>query len=622
MQKLISIIIPVYNVQYYIKKCLDSVISQTYKNLEIILVDDESPDECGKICDEYAEKDQRIKVIHKKNGGLSSARNAGLDICTGEYVTFIDSDDYINENYIEELNNMLEKNNVDISIANRYDVQDDKIEKSGYYLGFEKMMNSKELLTEFFYDRIPHEAWGKLYKKELFSSNKYQEGVRIFEDLKFIYELLLNKDLKIYCDTNKYLYYYRNRNDSLMKTNYDHHWKDELNFYEETYKKLDKEQQGEIAYVYAKMCVRNFDKIINDINLSDKQLLNEINELQRHLKIIKSQAYILNGKKNKLKLFMIRYMKILLPLYRKIKNIQMNKFLKSFNKYYEYQKNNNNRLYLIFNGPTTGNIGDHAILFGEEKVLEDRNINYFRVSAKEMTYFFNLNLDKKVSKKDYIFVTGGGNVGSLWRNEQERINKVLNDFRNNKIIIFPQTVYYHENEFGRMCLEIDKKYYDSCEDLTIYARDMKTFRLLDEKLKVKTELVKDMALNLNYKIDSKRKGIIFCIRNDKEKNIDSTQIEKLLKEVKEKYPNEKIKFMDTVKTNKKEYSYKNGKKEFKKIIKLFQKSKLVVTDRLHGMIMTVITDTPCIALNNTSGKVKGVYDTIKDDEVKVEFKEL
>lgn len=624
MQKLISVIIPVYNVQCYLNKCIDSVINQTYKNLEIILVDDESTDKCGEICDEYAKIDQRIKVIHKKNGGLSSARNAGLNACTGEYITFIDSDDYIDENYVEELDFILEKNNVDISIVNRYDVKDDKIEKNTHYTAIDKKINSKELLTEFFFDRIPHEAWAKLYKRDLFADVQYEEGVRIFEDLKYIYELLLNKELEIYCDTTKYLYYYRNRNDSLMKTTYDQHWRNEMNFYEKIFWKLEEEKRKELSYVYVNVCIRNFNKVLNETGLSNKQLLEEINEIQRHLKIIKSQAYFLNGKKNKIKIFIIRHMKWLIPIYRKLKNKEMYKFEKEFNKYTKFQEEKGKKLYIIFNGPTTGNIGDHAILFGEEKVLTDRDIKYFRVSAKEMLYFFDLNLNKKVSKEDYIFITGGGNIGSLWRNEQERINKVLHDFKHNKIIIFPETVYYHDNEFGRMCLELDKAYYDSCEDLTIYSRDMKTYDFLKNNLSIKTELIKDMALNLDYKnkdIPLKRKGIIFCIRNDKEKKLDSRQIKILIEEMKEKYPNEKIKFIDTVKTNKTEYGYKDGKKEFIKIIKLFQKSKIVVTDRLHGMIMAVITDTPCIALNNTSGKVKGVYDTIKDDKIKVEFRE-
>ena len=92
---LISVIVPIYNVEKYLDRCVDSIINQTYKNLEIILVDDGSPDNCPQMCDDYAKKDSRIKVVHKENGGLSDARNVGMEVATGEYVSFIDSDDYI-----------------------------------------------------------------------------------------------------------------------------------------------------------------------------------------------------------------------------------------------------------------------------------------------------------------------------------------------------------------------------------------------------------------------------------------------------------------------------------------------------------------------------------------------
>ena len=103
LQPLISVIVPCYNVEEYLPKCIESILNQTYRNLEILLVDDGSPDNCGRICDEYAAKDSRIRIIHKKNGGLSDARNAALDVMTGEYVTFIDSDDYVSDDYVEYL---------------------------------------------------------------------------------------------------------------------------------------------------------------------------------------------------------------------------------------------------------------------------------------------------------------------------------------------------------------------------------------------------------------------------------------------------------------------------------------------------------------------------------------
>ena len=109
MKPLISIIVPVYNVEAYLAKCVDSILAQTYTNLEIILVNDGSSDGCGRICDEYAKQDKRIKVIHKQNGGLSDARNVAIDVATGEFITFIDSDDYVTDDYIMTLYSLIEK---------------------------------------------------------------------------------------------------------------------------------------------------------------------------------------------------------------------------------------------------------------------------------------------------------------------------------------------------------------------------------------------------------------------------------------------------------------------------------------------------------------------------------
>ena len=114
MEKTISVIVPIYNVEKYLDRCLKSIINQTYKNLEIILIDDGSPDNCGTICDEYAKKDNRIKVVHKDNGGLVKARNTGLDIATGEYISFIDPDDWIELNMYEEMIKIADETNTDI----------------------------------------------------------------------------------------------------------------------------------------------------------------------------------------------------------------------------------------------------------------------------------------------------------------------------------------------------------------------------------------------------------------------------------------------------------------------------------------------------------------------------
>ena len=120
----VSIVVPIYNVEKYLEQCIDSIINQTLKDIEIILVDDGSPDNCPQICDDYAKKDSRIKVVHKKNGGLSSARNAGIEVATGDYIGFVDSDDYIELDMYEKMYSIAIENNVDFVMSDYYRVSD------------------------------------------------------------------------------------------------------------------------------------------------------------------------------------------------------------------------------------------------------------------------------------------------------------------------------------------------------------------------------------------------------------------------------------------------------------------------------------------------------------------
>lgn len=210
---LISIIIPVYKVEKYLEKCIQSVINQTYKNIQIILVDDGSPDNCGKICDEYAERDQRIEVIHKSNGGLSDARNKGLEIAKGEYIGFVDSDDYIEADMYEVLYNLLKQYNADVSICNFYTVSQEKIAIKNADNGI-KEYNRIEILKEILLDNnIQSYAWNKLYKKELFDEIKYPVGKK-YEDIGTTF-YLLEKCNKVVV-TGKPEYYYINRQDSIV----------------------------------------------------------------------------------------------------------------------------------------------------------------------------------------------------------------------------------------------------------------------------------------------------------------------------------------------------------------------------------------------------------------------
>ncbi len=182
---LITVIVPAYKVEAYLPICVESIISQTYKNIEIILVDDGSPDQCGVICDEYALKDNRIRVLHKENGGLSSARNAGMKVMKGKFVTFIDSDDYVSPYYVEHLFDALKKANADLAVSWFAEVNEgDKIDTSGKenLSGYEKLNQKQSLQHLLYQDGIETSAWGKLYKSDLIEGLWYPEG-KLYEDI-------------------------------------------------------------------------------------------------------------------------------------------------------------------------------------------------------------------------------------------------------------------------------------------------------------------------------------------------------------------------------------------------------------------------------------------------------
>ena len=262
---LISLIIPVYKVEKYLEKCIQSVINQTYENLQIILVDDGSPDNCGKICDEYAKKDHRIEVIHKSNGGLSDARNKGLEIAKGEYIGFVDSDDYIEADMYEVLYNLLKQYNADVSICNFYTVSQGKISIKNADNGINEY-NRIEILKEILLDKnIQSYAWNKLYKKELFDEIKYPIGKK-YEDIGTTF-YLLEKCNKVVV-TGKSEYYYINRQDSIVNnvtettiTDYIELIMQRYDYIEENIKELSSYNKD-----YLKRILKTAEKDINSLN--------------------------------------------------------------------------------------------------------------------------------------------------------------------------------------------------------------------------------------------------------------------------------------------------------------------------------------------------------------------
>ncbi len=300
----ISVIIPVYKVEEYLDRCVESVLCQTYKELEIWLVDDGSPDGCPEMCDEWAKKDSRIKVIHKKNGGLSDARNAALDVITGKYVCFVDSDDWISETALEDMYDALVSFDTEISMGNIYHV-DEKGNYTELFVPTDKklLLENDEILTVL---NRPN-ACGKLYCSELFKTVRYPVG-KLYEDV-FTWHKILSQVNKIVF-TGKINYYYLVRSDSIMHGEYNIRFTDIIDAIKERYEWLESIGQKELAldarlFIYSRVAVAHAH--LDKANPEHKKRLDEIDIIYNdcYKVLMKSKSI---GLKQKLRLWLLKYL--------------------------------------------------------------------------------------------------------------------------------------------------------------------------------------------------------------------------------------------------------------------------------------------------------------------------
>lgn len=294
MSKKISVVVPIYNVEQYLDKCVESLVNQTYKNLEIILVDDGSRDNSGKIADEWATKDNRIKVIHKKNGGLSDARNAGIKIATGEYIGFVDSDDWINYKMYEILMNNLGKYNADISVCAIKKVYEEEVVNENQILNKNIWMFTAEKALENLIDEgiLKQTVWNKLYKREIIDDIYFEFG-KIHEDEFWTYQIFGRCKSIVYTDDQ--LYYYLQRSGSIMNKPFSLQRLDglearnnRLKYIKEKFPKLQLQAKRSLFF----SCLYQYQSMINSSKVENKELC-----LQR----IKIYLYCVNFKINEKK---------------------------------------------------------------------------------------------------------------------------------------------------------------------------------------------------------------------------------------------------------------------------------------------------------------------------------
>lgn len=322
-EKKISIIIPIYNVEKYLPACVESILQQTYKNLEVILVDDGSPDQCPVICDELAQKDDRIRVIHQKNKGLSGARNTGIDNAQGDYLIFVDSDDTVEQTLVEELYTYAEKWNCAIVACGRnYIFEDGQIvckiarDESKVY-GFEEAMQEMNSFRLF-----DMSAWAKIYRKELFEDIRFPEG-KLSEDYYIMYKLFDKAQTIGY--VAKPLYNYLQRQSSISRNKKINHdfadaAKKQMEFLDEKYPQMS--VLGHTAYASANLTVYDF-YLKNGVKCPKDKLLEFKKAVRDNLVYIRKNKNISKAKRIQFELFdkcAVIY-KGVFVLYRKIRRV-------------------------------------------------------------------------------------------------------------------------------------------------------------------------------------------------------------------------------------------------------------------------------------------------------------
>lgn len=597
----VSVIVPIYNVAPYLKKCIDSILAQTYSNLEVILVDDGSTDESSDICDTYVALDCRVSVIHKSNGGLSSARNAGLDVAKGDYIAFIDSDDYIEPNMIEKLIAAILHEDAELAMCGVrcIDEYGDEVAFNSAPI-IDGVLTGKDIFEKVFLFQAVWfiTAWNRLYKSSLLQEYRFPEG-RLHEDEFAAHHIYDNCRKVVTISDPLYLYLQRTGSITSQKSlrNY-------IDIYEAMYDRyLFFEEKGKGYEKFAQIAARKMGWALRcAFSVAGYE---ENIELFKPLYKRTLLLLLRYGDLRAVKLFLYRHKKFIKSI---ISTLKVPLFTLTF-AFQVARTGRNPRIFLV-GTPEHGNLGDHAIVYAEKNFLTKLfpNMPLIEIGNSEYLNYADY-IARHIRSEDIIAIDGGGNLGTLWGNEDDKISNIISRFSHHKIIVFPQTCYYDDTDSGRERLARNREIYDGAKNLLITLRDKASYDFVKINFpRVKSAFIPDIVFSImNAPKNVSGSGVLLCMRKDKEK-ILCPDIHAALKEI-VKSSGMPAAVTDTlvdrrVTVSKREVELAQKWREF-------AKAGIVLTDRLHGMIFAAITGTPCIAFDNKSGKVKGGYEFIK-----------
>lgn len=635
--KKISIVVAVYNVESYLERCIQSILRQTYQNIEIILINDGSKDRSGEICEEYKKRDDRIVYIAQENQGLAQARNVGIANSTGEYMMFVDSDDWLEPDYCSGSCKDLEETNSDIVVFGYNMVQEDYTIMRRVCADSMCMVDSHGALELLIQNKIQNYAWNKIYKTYLFDTVSFPAGM-VWEDIGTTY-LLFDKAQKITI-TNRTLYNYLQRSGSItnapislksladiFKLRYE-----QALYLKETYPDIYEQAIELVADSALELCDRCINckenQYIKETKLCAKKFLDsnqeEIYRVKKNKVSRKMRLYyenyhsfevlfrVLNKKRSLAK----RLIQMTTPFTsvakrakRKLGEIKQTRKFKKNDMLYE--KFSNVRKCYFIGSPDHNNLGDVAIAVSTNDFLQSLLYGWSIIDITECEYWkVKYSIVRSITQNDMIVLAGGGNIGDEYSYIEKIRRDVMKSFKHNFICVFPQTMYFHNTLQGKKELRKTKRIYRAHNNLLLLAREKTTYETMCQLFgSGNVHLLPDIVLKLKVKqYQEDRKGCLLCLRNDREQVVTSRQREqlrsiciKLIQDVKE---------TDTCLPQPCERNVREEKVEQKLL--QFAQVEIVITDRLHGMVFAALTHTPCIVLPNYNFKVRGVYEWVKE----------
>ena len=630
-----SIIIPVYNVEPYLRQCIDSAIAQTCRSVRIILVDDGSTDSSGSICDEYSQLDPRITVIHKPNGGLSDARNAGLAQADTKYVYFLDSDDWIAPETIELLEGLAEQDSLDLIGFDAAVVLEEGCDtrKASYfatkssYPGVMKGYELYEALRRHGDYKAPVQLY--FYNREFLMNNSltFKKGI-IHEDELFTFAAMLSAQRAAHVPA--VLYKQRIRANSIMDKPLTPRNSDSmyaiLQEILQKYKHFRDNPDTRPAYdsgvkYLASSYTRRYLASFGSQNENGHR---QFTEMMRELRAAGFDASEYERRVKFRHLYSLKETIKKIPGLKRCKNSAKNlvrHFIPKLDdecrdilaRLKDTNTPNSKRIITLV-VPSHANRGDIAIALAQRKLLASRFPEHTLIEIPDqLCAQYPHLIIRRLNERDVLLTNGGGWFGSLWRHNQLEVVEIFRHFPNNRIVVMPQTVYYSGDEQGRNELAHDRKAFARFTDLHVFVRDRKSYDLIrrnDLYPNAKSiEHVPDMVCSLDYSelAAKERKGALVCLRPDIERVLELEEQNALYARLLREFGSLRFWSTNPAGDNAK---IRDWEQAVNGTLEAPAKCELLVTDRLHGMLFAAITGTPCVAFDNRTGKVHSVHEWI------------